>query len=679
MSEALDPREIDGLGADLPAFARRIAGEQYEADPKAYAVDTDNDPVKAFCESVDAGASITLNLACRDGRREIVELDRQESHAWVRGTLSDRTEFANRKICERRFDVAARAAERLQERGLPPTSENLRPDEEAYLNEFGAIVERRAPLKKGGYRRLKPTFSEAFVGAMSDTRLREDFFDGIGDGGASAYFTAPTQREYLPVGGPAGQQLQISDVWDEQAKVYYAYTHDTVARDAVEMLADFILGRGVQIVAADEKVQKVIDEFVAREKFDQRAHQMTSTLIQAGELFVRKMPIGGGRLKVRTLPAETIWEIVTDAEDALEVFWYVQRFQTRTVLFADNKPEAATRWVERTILAGDMLHPKINARESDVRGRSDMYPALGWMKRLRDYFDAVVQKEYSAAAYQWHLKVKGGAGDVSAIAAAAVPGGQVPPGSTLVTNDQVDQQAMGSGVRAVSGNGSTYEALLNTIALAFGLTKEYFGASSHTNRASAIVATEPAAKRFEHRQDVLGDFFREIFQAVVDEAAGAGLLDGAESLDFKIIFPTIVKADATSRMSLLNRAESMGYISKQTAAENAASELELEDYDFEDEQQKIKDETGTDGRNVISRDMAQVFKGGPTSGEPAWDPGEVPNPAAGGGGTDPAAPQDNAGPSSATGAKKGRDELGRKSMERAIAEARKSGGIVIIP
>lgn len=41
-----------------------------------------------------------------------------------------------------------------------------------------------------------------------------------------------------------------------------------------------------------------------------------------------------------------------------------------------------------------------------VAGRGDPFASLGWAKRLRDYFDAVIQKQYAGAAYQWWIKVR---------------------------------------------------------------------------------------------------------------------------------------------------------------------------------------------------------------------------------------------------------------------------------
>ena len=64
--------------------------------------------------------------------------------------------------------------------------------------------------------------------------------------------------------------------------------------------------------------------------------------------------------------------------------------------------------------------------------------------------------------------------------------------------------------------------------------------------------------------------------------------------------PSIIKADAQTRGTMIRQAEGMAYISKQTAAEEFAGEAELQDYDFDEEQQRIKEETGEDGLNAAN-------------------------------------------------------------------------------
>jgi hypothetical protein len=413
--------------------------------------------------------------------------------------------------------------------------------------------------------------------------------------------------------------------------------------------------------------------------------------------------LGNGRTKVRSLAAETIWETITDSEDPLEVYYYVQRYQTRVVLFAPaNLPQAQTRWIERWIARDEMLHTLINAKESDARGRGDPFASLGWAKRLRDYFDAVIQKQYAGAAYQWWIKVNGGPADVQRLAGTAIPSSKPPPGSYMLTNDQVEVASMGSNVRSgVSGEGSAYDALINHIALAFGLNKSYFGVDSHANRATALVATEPTAKHLETRQDLVIAFLTKLLGDVIAEAAKYGLVPPKTDLSFKIRLPSIIKADANTRGEMIRKGEGMAYWSKQTAAEEYASEAEMDDYDFDDEQKKIETETGQDGKKLIMKDTEMVTKGQPEPSDVAFPPGDVPNPDfqnPGNGkpttgrsnGVTPAKVPDphDASPTSATGAAAIRKDLGRGSsgdrstMESDDAfreECKRRGAVVIYP
>jgi hypothetical protein len=620
----------------------------YEPDLAAYAVDEANDPYRRFTASVESGATIQLRVACRDGRREILDLSNIEARAWIRDPLEDRTAFVNAKISERRATVALKAARRLTAAGKTVVDrKDVKPDEEAFMLEFGLAQEALVPLQEGGYAKKLQLREDNLGRARARASLREDgFWDGGFDDAAGVGYDAPTEREYLPRGGPMGQQQLISDIWDAQAKSFFAWTHDPAVRFAIELLSDFTLGRSFSIIAASDKVQPIIDEFVNRELLPQsqqsvtpwgpgritnRLHDMATSLWRDGELFLRKFSMGDGRIKVRSLPPETIWEIVTDAEDPLEVFYYTQRYQTRVILFAPpNLEPAKAKWIERTIARDEMIHVLINAKESDARGRGDPFASLGWAKRLRDYFDAMIQKQFAQAAYQWWIQADGGTGDLQRLAGTAIPSEKPRPGSYFMTNKAVEIKSISSDIRgAVSGEGTAYDALLNHVALAFGLNKSYFGVDSHANRATALVATEPTAKHLETRQDLIIAFLTKLMGDVITEAVKFGQVPSGEDLSFKVQLPSIIKADATTRGTMIRQAEGMAYVSKQTAAETFCAEAEIPDYDFDGEQQKIKDELGNDQdpSKLILKDMEMVAKGQPLANQAAWAPGDVPNPA----------------------------------------------------
>jgi len=88
-----------------------------------------------------------------------------------------------------------------------------------------------------------------------------------------------------------------------------------------------------------------------------------------------------------------------------------------------------------------------------------------------------------------------------------------------MTNDQVEVTSLSSNVRgSVSGEGTAYDALIDHVALAFGLNKSYFGVDSHANRATALVATEPTAKHLDTRQELLISFMNKLTGDVIAEA-----------------------------------------------------------------------------------------------------------------------------------------------------------------
>jgi hypothetical protein len=653
MSEALiEGRDFPRSGADdddTPAAVRIINAAPYEPDAAAYLPDPKNDRPAQLQRALDAGDIVGthLSIPTADGRREQIDLDAAETRSYYdSATLPIRERFVNRKIAERRARTAAKAARGLMARaGGRFDRALLTPDEEACLRETRALVPRSILRESGEGYDAGEVLTDRFRAfalrevALTSLKLLEDdgdFWDGSDGPGGSAeggFYGGSSwyHREFLSPGGPAFRQQQISDIWDSCAKAYYAFTHDPVARQGCNIIASFVIGRGINVVAKDSKVQDVIDEFIKRTKFNLRIHKLIVQLSRDGELFIRKMPLGDGRMNFVSIPPETIWEIVTDGEDPNVVFYYVQRFQTRFQMYVKPGSPDSTRYrmVERYLTPEEIIHVKINDDESDVRGRSDIFPALGWLKRMRDYFDALVAREQSAAAYVWHYKINGSAGDMQRIANTAIGARNPEPGSYFLSNDKIDVTAVASGTPSVTGDGSTYSGLLNHIAMAFGLAKDYFGAAAKNSRASALVATEPSAKRFEQRQDTTRfGLLDPLFDAIAEEAQAHDLVPAAADLTQHSIMPSIVKADAQNRANLLAQAESMGAISHKTQSTETVAELDLDDYDYDEEQTQIEKEIGQPGNKMIFKNFESVPRGLPEKGDVAFAPGFVPDPAA---------------------------------------------------
>jgi hypothetical protein len=642
MSEALvEGRDgvVVGSASDAPSIYARVAtARKYDPDGEAYAPDPKNDKYAELTRLVEASSiALDVTVTTRDGLRETIRLNEADTRTWLQGSVEARFAIGNRKIREQHVQIAVTAARRHLDGPMV-----LTPIEESCLREVGALEDVKV-LREGsggGYAdavQLTERARDLVAHTPVEMALREDFFDEPLTGTAAyGAQVAPTQREFLPRGGPAMEQQLLSDWWSTLAKCRYAYVQDPIVRHGCHILADFVTGRGVEVIAKHPAVQRIIDEFMAREKINDVIHPFAVSLSRDGNVFTRLFRIGNGRMSIGELHPATIWEQLTDAEDIRKIYLFVQRYQTRSQLFTSILNLPVVRWIERNIPADEMIHTKVNASPWDVLGHSDIYPALGWAKRLRDFLDATVQKEQSAAAYQWHYKTKGGNADVQRITA-AISGPPAPPGSSFVTNEGVDVAAVASGTNATSKEGSTYEALINHIAVAFGLSKDYFGAASHNTRANALIATEPAAKRFEQRQGVITSYLERLLRAVVAEAKKYGLLRAQAGEDanidetFRVVFPTIITADSGTRIDLLRKGVGMGAISHKRFSQEYAGEMELDDYDYDAEVEQIEEEIGVDPATMIMDDVAPVKRGMPDASDVAFDPKLVPNPADAGG------------------------------------------------
>lgn len=438
-------------------------------------------------------------------------------------------------------------------------------------------------------------------------RIRETLTDaGIREVGSFDWFSygmdTPTlgsdalTSTYIPLlPGPATRQQYWADYFATSAKSFEAYHHDPVAHRAVELTREFTLGKGVEANAKTDVGREAWETFWKTNSMDDRLHEIVGDLSVFGELFIRYFP-KADTLVVRSLDPATIYEIVTDQEDHETVFFYHQQFQTRTELYAPPAgargaptgptPRAVTKFVIRQIPAQEIDHVRINARSAEVRGRPDLFPALGYLKRLRDLMTAQVIKEDMIARYGYDLSVDGNAADVNALMGQMFPGGKPPPpGSVFAHTKAAELTGLQFNQGADTSLQYTIDTLFNLIALGIGVPKEYLGVQGHGTRATALVATEPGVKRFEDRQSVVERLLHRMADRVFDRAGLTG-----EDREIEFTFPGITTEDRSAMLKDLAFAESMGWVSKKSAAQTAAKELGDTTFDFEKEQDEIAKE-----------------------------------------------------------------------------------------
>lgn len=441
-------------------------------------------------------------------------------------------------------------------------------------------------------------------------RLREagmteaDYFAYGGDQARYGAHEPRLTAQFTPlIPGPYTRQQYWSEYFETSAKCFEAYQHNALAHRAVELAIEFVLGRGVQARCSDENTQKVWDEFWQANDMDERLAQIMRWLGVCGEVFLRYFPpaTAGGPLQVRDLDPAEIYDIATDQEDREAVYFYHQQFATRMQLFAPPAGDLApsgptksvtTRYIIRQIPAGEVDHYRVNAVGSEVRGRPDLFPALAHLKRLRDLVTARVVRADLQARMALHMKVTGNGGDVTSIKNKIFPQGRIPaPATVIATNDNVDLLALQFAGSSDTSTATDIGVLLELIAMGVGVPTQYLGISgggqgSGGSRATALVATEPAAKRFDTRQRLA----ERILQRMAERVFDAARITDLEKREIEFIFPAIATEDRHGKMQDLAFARSMNWISAKTAATSAAKELDMTTYDFEQEQEAIIEE-----------------------------------------------------------------------------------------
>lgn len=412
--------------------------------------------------------------------------------------------------------------------------------------------------------------------------------------------------QYLPLWpGPVTRQLYWQDYWQMSAKSFEAYNHDPISWRMIHLKAEFALGKGLALKitksgkgGTHDQAKQVFEEFWNRNKMGQRLDTIARDFCWGGEQFLRYFK-KGPKLTIRSLDPATIYDLITDPEDIETVFAYHQQFQTAYQLYpptqssptgAETAPTgptqqgASVRYIIRQILPQEIDHYRANCSSAERRGRSDLFPALGWIKRLRDYLTSHVIQADMLSRICWDLQVAGNQSAIQNARGALFPNGQPPPPGTVFGHNSamkleplVPQQ---SGRSSPGSGDPILDALVTMISLSGGVPKDWLGFGLQNTRAGALVATEPASKALDALQKWIEQMLHDCFNRVM---TAAGIFDA----QLEVIFPSITDEERKDKLDDIGTMEANGWISKQTAGTIAAKEMGITTYDYDQEQKLI--------------------------------------------------------------------------------------------
>lgn len=524
------------------------------------------------------------------------------------------------------------------------------------------------PLQTAGFKRIDnqilKSLKESFgkKPSVGGKRLREglggddfslDWGGGRSGSSMSSGFDMPgngRDTDYIPlISGPYNKQLYWFDYLDMHSRAFEAWTHNPIAKRIVKLICQFVLGKGVKatVITAEmdtgkteydqetgqeyqlfadlrEEAQGILDDHWARNRMALRAKEILRDLIVFGEQFVRYFDVADG-LKVRSLDPSTIWEVVTDPDDCESEFYIHQQYPTRYQWYVDL-PVPTIKYIIRQVPSKLYYHMKINNTSGEVRGRSELFAILGWLKRLKEFATDRVIRNKMANLFVLDVAVEGSDAEVQMARTqfAVIP----TPGSFFIHNKAAELQ----GVKAEIGAGDVTpdcDLLMTVIAMGAGVSKEYLGMSDGGGgKAGALVGTEPDVKTFEDYQELLEQFLLYDAKCAFDRAKELKKIVPGVSIKVEITYPALAEENRSEKLKDIAFMESMSWISHRRGATMGAKEMQITTYEFDEEQHAIAKEDA-EADILFNSAMAQVQKG--QSSTPPPDSGG----ASGGGGAKP--------------------------------------------
>ncbi len=390
-------------------------------------------------------------------------------------------------------------------------------------------VERWKPVHVKSFKEAK-AYNDSVFG-KSKRMMEAGFGFDIGANAApQTGFPDPTQlidREYIPMmWGPFYKQLYIYDYLVMHARAFEMSNHNALAAAAIKMMTRFTLGRGISFNIKHKGARSVWNEFWERNQMKKALRQMARDLTWQGELLLRYYDQGNGTTTLKVIDPSSCWEIVTDPEDLDKVYYYHFQWPTPYQIWVSGQIPV-TKYVIAQIPPTNIQHLKINVSAQERRGRSDLLPAMPWLKRFNDFYNGQTIKSILEANLVYKIKVKGDQSDVDAISQDPKLTILPPPGGVWVENEAMELTSttaiLTSGGRSAMDIGQQIAAI---VATSLNLPAEYFNiAGGGGARATALVRTDPAVKTIEDRQQLLRETVEEMYDRVIQAAISAKRLD----------------------------------------------------------------------------------------------------------------------------------------------------------
>lgn len=393
---------------------------------------------------------------------------------------------------------------------------------------------------------------------------------------------------WLRLGGEA-DQFEKNEINDIAGLSRIMAIKNPIIKRGVQVIKNYVFAQGVNVSVADPDINAVLQAF-----WDDARNQLVLTGDQALQqneierqtdgnlffvLFTNPMT---GRVRVRSIALEEITEVLSNPDDAAEVWYYKRVWQQkeldgttsqRTALYPDWRysPEAMPDVLMNMPVEWDapIYHAKTGGYSNWKFGLSEIYSGIDWARAYKSFLEDWATITRALATFAFKAKVQGGSRQVAAVKSRiastlnTTDTERNPPpvaGSTLVTSGQVDWEPVKTAGATTSMEDG--RRLLLMVAASVGLPETFFGDSQSGSLATARSLDRPTELMMKAVQgwwatvlsDIAGYVILQAVKAPQGKLTAKGLIvidDALESVQWnaeinatvQVSYPPIIEID----------------------------------------------------------------------------------------------------------------------------------------
>lgn len=312
-----------------------------------------------------------------------------------------------------------------------------------------------------------------------------------------------------------------------------AWRVNPMARRAIELTTQFVIGHGLEITSPDNKAAEFITAWRTHRAnlIDQQLPEWADESWRSGNLILLGSVDDAGMTYFRPIPAELIAEFKSYANDP---------YRLKRITLSDLEKRTYPAYKSGARQRAFVMHFPFNRPAGGTMGESDLAPVLRWISLYTDWLiDRAATNKYVKPSFVVYKPFDNQAKKQEFANSVKPPA----PGSTTVADPDEKWEAINPHIGAIDA-ASDGLALKKMIATGLGFPLHYFAEPESSTRTTAEAAGTPTYRRLQQRQNWFVHTIETIIRTALEvRATFAGDIDPQAKIE--ITAPDISERDNT--------------------------------------------------------------------------------------------------------------------------------------